>query len=80
MDRQRLTVTDYVVRADGNVVEVKPTLREARLFIKDMGKTGQVPNVVELLKRTTTQWVMNVYVPKQVETLVSASGLDEGLE
>jgi hypothetical protein len=77
MERQKLTVTDYVIRADGVVIKAEPSLREARLYIKrDLVKAKEVPQVVELLKRTTTQKVLNVYVNKPTETLVAASALD----
>lgn len=77
MDRQKLTVTDYVIRADGEFIKAEPSLREARLYIKrDLAKGKQVPQVVELIKRTTTQKVLNVYVNKPTETLVAAGQLD----
>ena len=81
MDSKRLTVTDYVVRADGSVLGAKPTLREARLYVKSLGRAGgPLPEVVELIKRTTTQTVLNIYTPQPMETLVSVNSLDEGLE
>jgi len=64
MNNQRLTVTDYVVSADGKVLDTKPSLREARLFIRDLGRRNTIPQLVELIKRTTTQTVMNIYPNK----------------
>jgi len=73
----RLTVTDYVVKADG-VLEAKHSLREARLFVQELGKNKKMPRLVEVVKRTTTQTTMNIYRPKTVQTLI-ADVLDEGL-
>ncbi len=49
------------------------TLRKARNHVKNLNtasKSIEFPEIVEIIKRTTTQIILNVYKPKAVQTLM----------
>ena len=73
----RITVTDYVVKVDKEPIQAKDSLGEARRYVEAMGvnlaSSNELPDIIEIVKRTTTQTVKDIYRPKQVNTLVAES-------
>lgn len=72
-NNNRITITDYPIKINGNFIKVKSSLREARKFIKEeiprMYYGQSLPENIQLLKRTTTQIVMETYKPKTTQVL-----------
>jgi len=78
---ERRTLTDYIVTIDDAVQDTFETRRQALNYVRNLGQsiqliTGQ-PNIVQVVKRTTTYTVTKTFVPKVVNTLVSDE-LDSG--
>jgi hypothetical protein len=70
--------TNYLIKVNNDIVDTKPTLREARLLIKTLILNTEAINV-SVIKQTLNESVVDSYIVKTTKVLV-ANQLDGDME
>lgn len=80
MDEPRIKTiqSQYIIKLNGDICDTRPSLKEARVRVKELPINDNIFNV-SIVKQTITETIVDTYKTKTTTVLV-ADQLDEGLE